>query len=240
MYISQYQTLDHYCYLRALKRLYTPNDELVNAWTMIFGSCISCIMLYNVGVGAPFTLILVTASAIVHLPWSVGYHIFNSVSPQCATQWRTMDIIFIFVSGFMLCVSLGYYAFPLHTYINVVSTCFVVCVVGITKTIDNRSNANLGHIILPYIALLCACYVSPMILYCTVYSHGKSECSVHCIAVIASLVLGAYVFAKELPQKLYPGKFNLIGNSHNIMHICIIIAHINEFQFVKKLAFKQI
>ena len=43
-------------------------------------------------------------------------------------------------------------------------------------------------------------------------------------AIGALYLVGSYVDAKHIPERLYPGKFDTFGNSHNIMHACVLLA----------------
>jgi adiponectin receptor len=50
--------------------------------------------------------------------------------------------------------------------------------------------------------------------------------------VFLSLLLGAAAYATSWPEKQYPETFDLVGSSHQIMHVCIAAAHIFEAVFV--------
>lgn len=34
---------------------------------------------------------------------------------------------------------------------------------------------------------------------------------------------GAILYAKRIPEKFYPGTFDIVGSSHQIFHMCVII-----------------
>ncbi len=40
----------------------------------------------------------------------------------------------------------------------------------------------------------------------------------------ALYILGAIVYAKRWPECIANGKFDYLGNSHNIFHVCILLA----------------
>lgn len=42
-------------------------------------------------------------------------------------------------------------------------------------------------------------------------------------------VAGAVIYAMRIPERWYPGRFDLCGLSHNIWHIMIIIAALFHF-----------
>ena len=50
-----------------------------------------------------------------------------------------------------------------------------------------------------------------------------STCPVHLFALSGAFyIFGAVMYAKKLPEKAYPGKFDFFGNSHSIFHFCVV------------------
>ena len=43
------------------------------------------------------------------------------------------------------------------------------------------------------------------------------------ILACSSVMIGAVLYAKRIPEIFWPGKFDLLGSSHNIMHVFVII-----------------
>ena len=39
----------------------------------------------------------------------------------------------------------------------------------------------------------------------------------------AFCLFGAILYVLKWPEKMYPGKFDNFGNSHNIFHVCVVI-----------------
>lgn len=42
-------------------------------------------------------------------------------------------------------------------------------------------------------------------------------------------VIGFVIFALKLPEKLAPGKFDHCGQSHQIMHVCVVVGNVLAF-----------
>lgn len=40
----------------------------------------------------------------------------------------------------------------------------------------------------------------------------------------ALYILGAFIYASRIPEKWYPGRFDLVGHSHQIFHVLVILA----------------
>ena len=41
---------------------------------------------------------------------------------------------------------------------------------------------------------------------------------------------GAVIYALKFPEKQFPGKFDIVGNSHNIFHVCCLIGALMHLQ----------
>lgn len=62
-----------------------------------------------------------------------------------------------------------------------------------------------------------------------------TSATAYALAAFALLQLGGWVFASGFPEKYVPGVFDLIGFSHQLMHVAVIGAHVLEYLFVWKL-----
>ena len=40
------------------------------------------------------------------------------------------------------------------------------------------------------------------------------------------MLLGAFFFALRITDRLFPGRVNIVGSSHNIMHVCVVFSHL--------------
>jgi predicted membrane channel-forming protein YqfA (hemolysin III family) len=54
-------------------------------------------------------------------------------------------------------------------------------------------------------------------------------------ATLATLLGGGAVFAAGLPERLLPGVFDIVGFSHQQMHLAAIAAHALEYAFVMEM-----
>lgn len=59
--------------------------------------------------------------------------------------------------------------------------------------------------------------------------------TVYALAAFAVLQLGGWVFAAGFPEKHFPYMFDLIGFSHQLMHVAVTVAHVLEYLFVWQL-----
>lgn len=54
--------------------------------------------------------------------------------------------------------------------------------------------------------------------------------------VAACLGLSAYVCTQHVPERWHPGRFDLLGQSHQIMHVLVVAEYVLEFLFVARMA----
>lgn len=221
-------------YLDNLMSLFMWHTETLNAWIMIAASTMSLLgttyVCTNTQSSSCKSLMLLTASALVHLPFSVGYHLFISMDRQVSNLWRRLDTCAIFWSSVLLAASLGSVVFP-HwlQVVHVGGTAMIAWNASLQfwKTpddidqLDERSHVKL-------ILSVVACYLGPMLIGAT----QNMLMSMYTLGTIASLGLGSWMFATMWPQRRWPGRFDLIGHSHQLMHVCVLFAHLFEFLFV--------
>ena len=77
------------------------------------------------------------------------------------------------------------------------------------------------------LGLLVATYLLPM------YIRGGSIALFYAVLVTLILGVSALLYKESIPERFAPGLFDNIGNSHNIMHVGILIAYILEHMFIR-------
>lgn len=177
--------------------------EFVNCITMIVGSIVSTVLFIH----HPFYIFWI--ANIIHMPFSVGYHFFLT------DIWRTLDIIFIYITSCMYCYIFSYYVFSFETTLLLTNMCCFVALYFIYDIIKNYNKPivnKLEHAIkILYVVLF---YLTPLIYSFDIYS----------AITITSLLIGFLFYSNPFTLKYI--------DSHNIMHFCIVIAHIAEYMFI--------
>ena len=65
---------------------------------------------------------------------------------------------------------------------------------------------------------------------------GPGPCTLYFAGIVVCLYIAAWFYARHLPERWYPGRFDLFGNSHQIMHTLVVIEYALEWAFVIHLA----
>ena len=218
-------------YREAARTLFTIHNETANIWTMIMLFFMAAgLFAYTIAFGegdiVPFALFF-CASAI-HLPFSVGYHLFLPISNEVKTKWRNLDITFIFISATLFALAFGYSVLDNSMLLLLGAVCSGVTTHGVyiirTRVVYDRV------LVCKLIGVVVVCYLFPM------YYHAFAESDLlsFYLAVGTTVVMGASAIAYKdcIPERFAPGKYDLIGNSHNIMHLGLIVAYVIEYAFI--------
>lgn len=73
-----------------------------------------------------------------------------------------------------------------------------------------------------------------------VYAQKMTAASAYGLTAFASYQLGRWIFAHSFPERLYPGVFDLVGHSHQLMHLLIIVSCVMMYMFVWELHKQQL
>ncbi|XP_011146651.1 progestin and adipoQ receptor family member 4 [Harpegnathos saltator] len=160
-------------------------------------------------------------------PWvgSFLYHLFMNVNYD-EVLYRTL--LKVDMIGIWLCQSFG--AIPMiaaavHCLADNVWYCciFIYCSLsmwGLLKAMTARS---------PWERRLC--FAPPflmrmivMTLRCFGIGGGSPEALIHIILQDLIAVIGATIGALRIPEKWIPGRLDLVLNSHNVMHVMVVLA----------------
>lgn len=105
-------------YARCAAALFEWHTETLNAWTMIWASCLSIFLLtralstlkaagsstttsgsYWPGLPDQTAFWLLTTATVLHAPFSVCFHLFRGIRTDVYNLWRRLDQVFIFQVG---------------------------------------------------------------------------------------------------------------------------------------------
>jgi adiponectin receptor len=228
-------------YKSCLRSAFMWHNETLNAWTMIGISAFSlAFMIYCLVVLSPkgcdiTPFVAMFLSVFIHMPFSVGYHLFLPISPIVYNQWRKLDIMFIFVASCFLTYSLCYFIMPVFATWLITGIAILTSTVAIWKTARLATGEPMNrNIHTMFIATIVLVYYFP-ILYQGVrdlIDHTFTFAVATMIVVPLTLAFGGCVYANHWPECKYPKKFDLFGRSHQILHILAGVAHAMECFFI--------
>ena len=223
-------------YIECVKSLFYLHTETFNVWSVIisfmfslFSSIRSSYLIHD---SWPAFLLFFFAS-LIHSPASLCLHLFMTISVETFRYWRKMDMLGIFTGSVCFTFALSYYVFPWWGIFFNTMTTFSLAVTALRKLINIPDHVPLHDPSLTiYTFSVIIAYWIPMAFILCYDGMPLSIASMCAILELLFLSFAALSFASNWPQKRFPGKFDLIGNSHHIMRLCVMTAHINKFCFI--------
>ena len=228
--------------IKSLFWFHQIHNEFWNAWTMIITNIIGAILISNTLMEYypvmsdidRFIFILFWIHGMVHLPFSVGNHLFDCINPEIAEKWHQYDFKMICISADILTFILSFYVFPIWftcilTMIGIFATYKVFDIIQHVHRDRAESTGYVGIHVLLY--ALPVIYQSMVELF---NDNNKESGAFYCFLGMAiSLSIGAFTFAYEFPQRYSKsGRFDRFLNGHNIMHFGVAGAYLSEFTFL--------
>lgn len=256
-------------YARCARALFELHSETFNAWTMVWGSCLSIALLVdslvalhrsNSGAGCyywpsapdevPFWLL--AASTLLHAPFSIGFHLFRGMGKDVYNLWRRLDQVLIFQVSQLLALALMWFVYESWwaLAINMAAT-VIVAQLG-TRDVWRLTpdyQRNRAHTVL-FIASISMCYWCPMGVQAgrdaAAWARPPGGALARpplTAAGCAAGVLGFLMLGSVLFTLGLPER--LIPGvfdlffSHPLMHVCATAAHGLEFWFVLEMCLRR-
>ena len=220
------------------------HNETVNIWTHIIGICVVLHVL--IGYFQEFgtdnilpTMLICTITCIVMLILSASGHALHSKSPYVHYVALMADYIGVAVYSFGIGLAAFYgssdpsfYRRWEHVYIPVLSTIsylnFVNLCLGKLWFGDDPLNINRKYIFISAMVIQGVINVAPFApRYINCFNDVKCEMtSLNHVTVVNAMVgLEGLTFATHQPEKTWPGRFDIIGQGHQIFHVLLVVKH---------------
>jgi adiponectin receptor len=233
------------CAASCVLSLTTSHNELVNAWTHIFGffAALGCLLttLYNASyerVGETAVLSLFAAGGMFMFISSAIYHTFCCHSDRGSQTVQCMDwlgiAVFTFVSNLVVSYfeifvngyNTMFYVFTAMNFILATFSYYVTCS-ALTTTYIFRTSISMMYALGSLVAWIIGYALT-----------GKVND--HLVPILGMyLCFGTVVFCLlDFPEAFFPkGTFDIIGASHQIFHVGIIGGFLLLWGFFYKMSF---
>jgi len=228
---------------QCLVSIFRLHNETVNIWTHLIGFLVFSVLLpYDllislpeIGPGYSFYLTHAAFSSTVGLFFflSAAYHIFSChPNESIVRRWSGFDqfglwtaIIGCYIPG----LRLGLWCIP---EVNWLYSCTII-LTGISGMILLLAPASRNYSCLKYIMtmLLASTGLIPLLHWIAKQGLHSSEVETFLPQILkfyTYIILGALVYLARLPERFSPGGIlNLVGSSHNIWHIVLVVTLVN-------------
>lgn len=239
-FITTGYRVGHFTHWDCIKSMFCLwHNESFNAWSMVFVALLAS-GLYGYVLGEHWLvmesidLLVFTSfflSCVIHTPFSLAYHTFMCMSERHKHFYRSLDLCFIFIAASLFTFSLCFYVFPFEvtiamTSLSVTVTFFMSSFLFQTKL--NDSDPSYKRLIVSMVGMSVLLYVMPMIYG----SLRDQRVILYGVGAIGTMVVEAMVYVFCIPERYVPVVFDSFGNSHNIMHLLLMVSYLFEFLFL--------
>ncbi|SPO04035.1 related to PHO36 (regulatory role in lipid and phosphate metabolism) [Cephalotrichum gorgonifer] len=170
------------------------------------------------------------AGAVLCLGMSAVYHAVSSHSEAVSRWGNKLDysgIVFLIVGSFVPTLYYGFFCEPelMTIYLGIISTLGFAC--GLVSWIDRFRTPEWRPYRAGMFVGLGTSGVFPILHGIQIYGFkGMDErMSLRLVALHGLVyIIGAVLYAARWPERTMPGKFDIWGSSHQIFHVCVLIA----------------
>lgn len=232
-------------YVECLKTLFYLHNESVN----IYSHLLAYILFVYFGIHFLWTqpfqatltvfdytyFFLFIAGALMCLGFSASFHCFACHSEKVAASWNRCDyagITCLIVGSFFPVI---YYGFHCHHLFQVIYLAIIVVMGSATAAVT-----LMKHFRTPAYRWVRASLFMGLGLFGVVPTiHGiwlygldnahKTISLCHMILMACTYIGGALIYGCRFPERVKPGMFNYFGASHQIFHVCVVIALLSHY-----------
>ena len=256
---TNYRPVNH-SYWKCIKTIFTLHTETLNIWTHLLGCVLVLLMtisalyvhtfklsniqiqLHSLPAVEKIMFSLFAISAVSCLLGSAVFHTFSCHSESTAKFFNKIDYLGITILIIGSYLPLIYYAFYCNPLIACTyCTLFVVtgglsCYVSFNDTFRARKYRKLRPML--FISLG---FMGLVPLFHVISERGIKEATdryaFHWLLLMAFFyIFGAFIYAMRIPERFFPGKFDIFAHSHQIFHMFVIMGIIAHYECVTSTA----
>lgn len=229
-----------------LRSLFGLHTETFNAWTMLAGGAALNLMvwlhMWPLLPSAQAGLVMATflTSVTGHALCSAACHVFMPLGKREFYFFRRLDVCAIYAGSVGINLALAWSVFTFApAAANVALTAFVAAC-QIRRMFGLRKRERAGVLILDpssqvlSVGSIVACWSAPLwyvILFAGRAAAGSSRWW-SAVGAVASLAAGGALYAAGLPERWWPGRFDVLGHSHQLMHVGVVASQVFTCLFV--------
>lgn len=232
---------------QCLKSMFALHTETLNIWTHLIGAAIFMLLaVYVYAVNHDlmsamdvFVFGLYFASIISCLLFSSMYHTFTCHSRELAQLCKRFDYcgISLLITGSF--VSWTYYAFysdPLSRTVYLTIVSLVGAAVAVVSLMEKFGSSEFRSCrAVTYLAFGISAGL-PVIHY---YFFAPDYVAISLSSMLSfagHYIAGAVIYALRIPEKFFPGKFDIMFHSHQIFHVFVVVAAIIHLFNIEEIA----
>jgi len=221
--------------------MFRMHTETWNIWTHLIGVVMFCVLALCVYVfrmssigELPWEEQMVTGvfflGAIACLCFSFLFHTFSNHSEDVARLFCRLDysgIAALITCSCIPCYYFSFYCATFSRYLHIIvlivlcSLCMVFCLLKRFSTPEFRVVRTVMFVSFGFYSFIPGI----QIVVQHGFSYADTAYALSGLLQMASVyVSGAGLYAARIPERFFPGKFDIWASSHQLFHICVLIA----------------
>ena len=230
-------------------------NQTLNIWSHLIGFCFfsvcmvnECILnapSYHEDTGSHVFFFLTLACYQICMLASVGYHTFHCQDERSCNWWFLRDVNGMVVAFAGSCLQVEYYLFYCDTFWKTfhitLTVCFLLATLCLTFNCPEKYNLSFyKRSTFQVLGFLSTCSISVAHF---ILRTGWSSEYVHFVIIRLAigyllLAVALTVYVMKIPESIFPGKMDYIGNSHLWWHLMIVGSEYYLYDFLKSLAIR--
>ncbi|KAI5306281.1 hypothetical protein KEM56_001585 [Ascosphaera pollenicola] len=168
--------------------------------------------------------------AAVCLAMSATYHTISNHSPRVARIGNAMDylgIVGLITGSFVPSVYYGFYCHPHLQMLYWVMICSIGIGCATVSVFDRFRSPEWRSFRAGMFVSMGLSAIFPVIHGLLMFGVAQMKLQIGLYWLLLQgflYILGAYLYAIRVPEKWYPGRFDLLGSSHQIFHVLVVLA----------------
>lgn len=227
--------------------LFSATNETLNFWTHFLPSWYFMWVLRDLAVTLDFRhdsftwpLLAYMVMCCIYPLASAVAHLFNTMSDSARHICFFLDYSAIAAMSFSVALSYKAYCFPDNlkftilgdVYIPLAFVNAIICIIVSCKSRLIPASAFRKVIRLSALGFPCVFTIIPVIYRLIAGSERELNLSSHYHHGISFFFLfaSAFLYGSHLPERLFPGRFDIVGHSHQLFHVCSILGSMTQMQ----------
>lgn len=232
---------------KCFKSIFRIHTETVNIWTHLLGCIVFlyqavCVLLDNVHLEEKLIFTVYFFGTVICLGLSSAFHTLHCHSEYVGRLFSKLDYCGIAVLIMVSFVPWLYYGFYCHMF-SIIVYLSAVIILGISSIIvslwEKFSDPNLRSLRAGVFITFGLSGIVPALHY--VYMEGWFStialASIGWLLLMGVLyILGAIIYALRIPERFFPGKCDILFQSHQIFHVLVLLAAFVHYHGISKMA----
>ncbi|KAK3323886.1 hemolysin-III related-domain-containing protein [Cercophora scortea] len=227
----------------SFESVFRLHNETVNIWSHLLGALFftaaGVLLLLHAVVGPRYgaaspadvrAMACFFAGAFLCLGMSATYHTLSNHSPAVAKWGNKLDytgIVFLIVGSYVPALYYGFSCFPrlLEVYLSTIAILGLGCLT-VSWFEHFRTPAWRPYRALMFVGLGLS-GVGPILHGLTIYGYSalNERMGLNWVVLQGALyIFGAFLYGARWPERQFPGCFDIFGSSHQIFHVCVVLA----------------